>query len=234
VVSADPNSPEALRLVHQVLDRARSPAVPNRVGYLEALASGKDVLDVGVVDHCPRAQHRSDWLHDRIVRTAKSVLGLDVLASEVERLGHEGYQVRLMDFTDAVPEGNYDLIVCGEVIEHVPSPQKIFRSATRVLRPGGRIVLTTPNPYFTRRIFDSIRHVSRDSADHVALFSPWNIAEMASREGMMLVSYRGVLDPGKISTFRGYMSSWLRPIWLRFLPPEMFCETMIYECVIGD
>jgi len=230
-VSRDPNSPAAIQFMSEALRRARSPVVPNRVSYLENLARGKDVLDVGAVDHVVEAQEKTDWLHKRIARAAKSVLGLDVVAAEVERLNREGHRVFLMDFSEEVPEETYDLIVCGEIIEHVASPQKIFRSAARVLRPGGRIALTTPNPYFTRRILNATRWSTQESADHIALFSPANIAEMAMREGMLLESYRGVLDPGRITTLRAHISALLRPIWLRFLPTELFCETIIYECV---
>ena len=230
-VSRDPNSTTAIQFVSEALRRARSPVVSNRVGYLENLATGKDVLDVGAVDHVVQAREKADWLHQRIARAAKSVLGLDVVASEVERLNREGYRVLLMDFSEEVPAGTYDLIVCGEIIEHVASPQKIFRSAARILRAEGRIALTTPNPYFTRRILNAIRWRTQESADHIALFSPANIAEMAMREGMLLESYRGVLDPGRIASLRAHISALLRPVWLRFLPAELFCETIIYECV---
>jgi hypothetical protein len=65
---------------------------------------------------------------------------------------------------------------------------------------------------------------TQESADHIALFSPANIAEMAMREGMLLESYRGVLDSGRIAGLRAHISVLLRPIWLRFLPAELFCE----------
>lgn len=39
----------------------------------------------------------------------------------------------------------FDVIFLGDVIEHVPSPQKLIQECTRVLKKGGVIVISTPN-----------------------------------------------------------------------------------------
>ena len=40
---------------------------------------------------------------------------------------------------------SFDCILLSEVIEHLEEPQVSIREATRVLRPGGRLLVTTPN-----------------------------------------------------------------------------------------
>jgi 2-polyprenyl-3-methyl-5-hydroxy-6-metoxy-1,4-benzoquinol methylase len=229
-ITKDPNSLEALDFIQSCLKRARSEPIPNRVAYLVELVRGKDVLDIGVVDHFAESRSKKDWLHHRVAQSAASVLGLDILPQEVARLNAAGYRVLLMDFSEQVPAGCFDIVLCGEVIEHVPSPQKLFRSAREVLRPGGRFVLTTPNPYFMRRIVNALRGKTTESVDHIALLAPANIAEMAMREGLVLTSWRGVMDPGSASSMRARVSALLRPAWLRVFPPEIFCETIVYEC----
>jgi 2-polyprenyl-3-methyl-5-hydroxy-6-metoxy-1,4-benzoquinol methylase len=42
-------------------------------------------------------------------------------------------------------DGSFDTVVCVEVIEHVESPWHVLREARRVLKKGGRLILTTPN-----------------------------------------------------------------------------------------
>ena len=39
----------------------------------------------------------------------------------------------------------FDIVISRSVIEHLDDPPKVFREFWRVLRPGGRVVLITPN-----------------------------------------------------------------------------------------
>lgn len=42
-------------------------------------------------------------------------------------------------------DGSFDCVLLSEVIEHLEAPQFSIREAGRVLRPGGRLLVTTPN-----------------------------------------------------------------------------------------
>jgi len=46
----------------------------------------------------------------------------------------------------AIPEtdGAFDAVLCTEVIEHVPDPIRVLHELSRLLRPGGRLILTAP------------------------------------------------------------------------------------------
>ena len=41
----------------------------------------------------------------------------------------------------------FDIIISRSVIEHLECPQKVFQEFARVLRPGGKVILLTPNKY---------------------------------------------------------------------------------------
>lgn len=43
------------------------------------------------------------------------------------------------------PDGTFDVVTCSEVVEHVENPRRLMREAWRVLKPGGLLVMTTPN-----------------------------------------------------------------------------------------
>ena len=44
-----------------------------------------------------------------------------------------------------VPDGAYDAVVCHQVLEHVREPQSAMDEMARVLKPGGRVVLSVPH-----------------------------------------------------------------------------------------
>jgi 2-polyprenyl-3-methyl-5-hydroxy-6-metoxy-1,4-benzoquinol methylase len=45
----------------------------------------------------------------------------------------------------ALPDHSFDVIVCMEVIAHLENPRSVFREISRLLRPGGTLLLTMPN-----------------------------------------------------------------------------------------
>jgi 2-polyprenyl-3-methyl-5-hydroxy-6-metoxy-1,4-benzoquinol methylase len=42
-------------------------------------------------------------------------------------------------------DSSYDVIISTEVIEHLENPRGVFRELHRLLRPGGTLIVTTPN-----------------------------------------------------------------------------------------
>jgi ubiquinone/menaquinone biosynthesis C-methylase UbiE len=75
------------------------------------------------------------------------VVGID-LESELEtRNANSPYGVRgNLDYLP-FPAGSFDLVISRSVIEHLESPGKVFQEFYRVLKPGGRVILLTPNKY---------------------------------------------------------------------------------------
>lgn len=43
------------------------------------------------------------------------------------------------------PENSFDIVMSSEVIEHTPDPKEAIKELCRVLKPGGKLILTTPN-----------------------------------------------------------------------------------------
>src|SRR5688572_15532848 len=97
-ISPDPNHPAAQKWRLGKIRAARARRLVNdRIEYLCSLAAGKEVLDVGVVEHFIDASSGHQWLHEALCKVARRCIGVDVLEDEVRVLQDRGYSVRCVD-----------------------------------------------------------------------------------------------------------------------------------------
>jgi 2-polyprenyl-3-methyl-5-hydroxy-6-metoxy-1,4-benzoquinol methylase len=230
-LAADPMDGAVLARRRATIAAARRDPIEDRTTYLCDLVRGRRALDVGVVDHDLRTDRSDRWLHGALAEAAAEIVGLDVVDDEVEELRRRGYDVRRLDITDGeLPDGRFDVVVAGEVIEHLARPGELFGAAARLLEPDGRLVLSSPNPYAAWRVVQHLRGDLQENADHVVYVDAWGIAEFAERAGMRLESFRGIRTrtPGaKAAALRlAVRSRLVRAV------PELLCESILYEVVI--
>lgn len=83
-------------------------------------------------------------LTEALVEQGMDVLGIDI---EVSESGDSGISFGYADLNSEIParSGTFDLVVSIEGIEHLENPHLFLREANRVLKPDGRLILTTPN-----------------------------------------------------------------------------------------
>lgn len=92
--------------------------------------------------------------------------GVDISSEAIRRaasLGLANCQFRVYDGVALPhPSGQFDLAIAIEVIEHVEDKVRFIAEIRRVLRPGGRLFLTTPNPLcWALRAEQLIEHTAR-------------------------------------------------------------------------
>lgn len=236
-ISNDPNAPEVIEARRGVIAKARTRTlVFDRVTYLCQLVAGKSVLDIGIVEHTRDAGKDPSWLHGHLRRHAKSCLGVDILEAEVDHLKSLGYEVICADLTQAPLPLTFDVIVGGEVLEHLNSPGLFMKNCAAMLHPNGRFVITVPNPWYANAIIKSCRRRTTfvDSADHVAWYDASTLYELGQRHGLHLNRFTGI-GPSAPKTIRAKIFFYvLKPalIWLGFAP-EVFSKSIIYEFVLA-
>ena len=73
-------------------------------------------------------------------------VGVDLNAAALAQAAARGVRTLQADAT-AVPleDGGADVVVAGELLEHVPDPEAVVAEAVRLLRPGGTVVFDTIN-----------------------------------------------------------------------------------------
>lgn len=82
-----------------------------------------------------------------------------------------------------IKDSSYDMIVGMEVIEHLPDPMKFMEQCHERLRPGGRLILTTPNKDFYNR--KSV-WVTNPPPIHLYWFGKKSMEKMARKAGFTM------------------------------------------------
>ena len=194
----DPNDPKALMWRSEMLRQAWKEDAPDRVDFLVERAHDRRVLDIGCVAHDVERMKSPLWAHGRIANAARSCLGVDVHDSGVEEMNRLGYQARVHDFASGIGafDGReFDVIVAGELIEHVGDINMLFRTASKLLTADGELILTSPNPWTPARVRAAQLGYVWENTDHILFAFPSGIAELASRHGLSLSEVRTTAIP---------------------------------------
>jgi SAM-dependent methyltransferase len=82
----------------------------------------------------------------RIVQALPHVVGVDLALRKLRWLRAPGRHLMQADMK-RLPfrDGAFDAVICSEVIEHIPRDQVHLEELVRVIRPGGQLVLGTPD-----------------------------------------------------------------------------------------
>ncbi|MDW3219453.1 MAG: class I SAM-dependent methyltransferase [Acidimicrobiales bacterium] len=204
--TADPNDPQAVALRARTLEAAWRSPIADRVAFLEGRVRGRMVLDIGCVAHDESRMDASNWLHARIAAAASTCLGVDILDAGVDAMRRRGFDAVVHDLTTGLgpiaDRGPFDVIVAGELIEHVDDLGMLFRTAAEGLSAEGELILTTPNPYSPRRVRAGQLGIAWENVDHIVYAFPSGIAELAERHGLVLAEAATTDTPASRDSLR--------------------------------
>ena len=145
-------------------------------------------------------------LNELVRRHPATYVGVDAMPG----VPAQGWTYRSADFTAGLPasDGEFDLVVAGEVIEHVPNPDSLLREIRRVLSDDGVLVISTPNlvcwanrilvplgvqPLFTETSSDvalgrrlKALGQGNEVQGHLKVFTSRSLREILEREGYVV------------------------------------------------
>ncbi len=148
---------------------------PLRLDWIDTLASlaGKRVLDVGC---------GGGILSDSMARRGADVLGIDLsgkalkvaqlhaIEAATPRVAYR--EVAAETLADEMP-GQFDVVTCMEMLEHVPEPSSVVEACSRLVKPGGWVFFSTLNRNAKAFLFAIV------GAEHVLSLLPKGTHEFA-------------------------------------------------------
>jgi 2-polyprenyl-3-methyl-5-hydroxy-6-metoxy-1,4-benzoquinol methylase len=117
------------------------------------------------------------------------VAGVEFDPAAVQVARSRGLEVHEGSVHDArFEEGGFDAVTLSHVIEHVADPVETLARCRRFLKPGGRLVMATPNPRsFCRRVFGR-RWRGWEVPRHLFVYSAGALRRIAKRAGLEILS----------------------------------------------
>jgi 2-polyprenyl-3-methyl-5-hydroxy-6-metoxy-1,4-benzoquinol methylase len=110
-----------------------------------------------------------------------AVVGIEVAETAIVRAqaAHLELDFRLAPIDGPLPldDGSFDLVWASEVIEHVADTERWLREVSRVLTPGGRLLITTPNHPRLALAIRGIERYSEPLGDHLHLYTARSLRE---------------------------------------------------------
>ncbi len=173
--------------------------------FARVIGKGKRVLDIGC---------RDGALTSFFVAGNK-VLGADIDSNALARAKKDyGIDTMMLDLLGdwrEIAGRKFDVVVAGEVLEHLYYPQRVSQKAHSVLAHGGLFIGSVPNAFSLknrlRYLMGTKRHTPLSDPTHINHFSKSDLEKMLS----------GVFSEVKVSGLGKYkMLAKLLPSWCAF------------------
>ena len=103
----------------------------------------------------------------------------DWAVEQARKLGREIINASLLEA--AFPENYFDAVSLFDVLEHLPSPVNYIKEIHRILKPGGLLVIETPNiaGFFARYLYKENSDLIKPRA-HICLFTPQSASRLCA------------------------------------------------------
>lgn len=158
----------------------------SKIDWIEKFLNdrSKTVLDLGCVCH-DLDQKIVPWLHGSLCRRMDDVMGVDLLENEVQRMCDDGFNAICANVETMSLERKFDIIVAGDIIEHLENLGNFLQRVKEHLSPDGVFLVTTPNPItWVRFLRVLLKGRAEANKEHTCWFTAKVLRQLAMRNGL--------------------------------------------------
>lgn len=171
-----------------------------RIEFIKSECAGKNVLHLGCTNHPYTADaiERGVLLHAELASITENLTGFDYDEEGLETLSSYGYgdlyQADLEALENVELNRTFDVIIAGEMIEHLSNPGKFLNGIKRFMDENTRLVITTINAYGAIRLAKYFLHGKGGRnepvhPDHVAYYSYRTLMLLLERHGFAVPEF---------------------------------------------
>lgn len=172
--------------------------------------------DTGLIKRFIPPVKNSRWIGLDIITTRK---GLDAANYD---------EIHQCDFDEGLPlaDASVDIAICSHVLEHLPRPEFTLSEISRIVRPGGMILVGVPiAPKFIadlreKQFAKQLKNGKRKMGQHIQMFSIKRLRRLAEQSGLQVeFSVGTALIRKKGSRLEDY-AAWIRfnQVWAALFP----------------
>jgi len=200
-----------------------------RVDFIKEICRGRKVLHLG----CTNYPYTGDaianemLLHFELEKTASEVVGFDLDPRGLEILRSKGssnlFVADLEQLEKVSVEDTFDVIIGGEMIEHLSNPGSFMKGIRRFMRTDTKLVITTVNAYCAMRflIYGIRGKGGRNEPvhpDHVSYYSYKTLNLLLERHGLAMNEFYFYDIGNEHRPFNRWFYNLFNDICVRFSP----------------
>ena len=172
---------------------------PLRLGWIEGIAGlkGKSVLDVGCGGGILAEAMAALGAQVKGIDLSEKALKVAMLHLFESRLDVNYEEISAENLAQREP-GQYEVLTCMEMLEHVPDPASTVAACAQLARPGGHVFFSTlnrnPKSYILAVIGAEyiLRLLPRGTHDYAKFLKPSELAQHCRTAGLVLKSVIGM------------------------------------------
>ena len=176
-----------------VLLKPKIEPLKDPLNFIENLSKGRNVLNVGAGGGVIGSKgylpdNEKNWLHSKVINTAKKVLATDIDEEAIQHAKKYGYEIIKQNCETMNLSEKFEIIIMSDVIEHLDAPVKAIKNLVdNHLANDGTLIITTPNGSASNIFFRSlIRNNLNVYYDHMAIYYPEHFQAICNRLGYSL------------------------------------------------